>query len=1133
MSDDVLKDLLAELEALFLPLTEAAESPDRLFALLRRLGWTLRAAVPDPAALSDVLGGVGTAIQNLKAVANGGDPDFGRLLDALSATGEIPGVVRGLVDSFSHLSTDATTALAGLPVELLEMLFIDWIEAKSPLTHAILRAGGLIELEHSAAILGGGDVPLREEVLLPRLHFDRLPDWLTDPAGQTKARFGMDGVTDEATAADYAARVFPLFGLIAQHLGGQGIMGRPYGAASRLSAEDELRLAQMLTLSWTLPALDPVFGAAARSRVGAVLAIEAAAGAKPAELYVKPFGEAAIAVSGGGWTGALSAMTDFEALIFSKDGVTLPGIATGDFSARLGVSRPASGRAYGSAKGTRFEPGALRFGANVDLSPQGEDYGLALDINGAALILAAGDGDGFLAKVLPRDGIVAPLDLGLVWSKSGGFAFKGAAGLSATIDIKRDVGGILKLDTLWFSIGATAENGPPKLGLEAALTGGVSIGPVAATIDRVGLRLDAAFPSGGGNAGPIDLALGFLPPRRISFKIAAGPVKGSGFLAFETAQYSGAIQLSVNVLGLTALGVINTRFPDGRTGYSLVVIITADFPAIPLGFGFSLNGVGGLVGINRRMDLEAIKLRVAEGALGSILFPRDPASRMNAVLADIAAIFPVAEGRHVFGPMVRLTWGPKALLTIEVAVLLDLPAPLRLAILGRMRLILPDIDNAIADIRLDVAGLIDFGQETAIVAASLIDSRIAAFTITGDMAMVLSWGATKTFALSMGGFYPGFPVPEGMPPSMRRLAIALSTGENPRFRLESYFAVTANTVQFGARAELYAAADLALGTIAVVGELSLDAFLQFDPFRLEVALRAFLGILRNGKPLLSAELQAHLTGPAPWRLVGFAAFEVVVQWRIPLDVTFGEPQAQETVTVDLEELLTKAVSRIDSWSSLPPREAGRIVALREREGASLLHPLGGIEMVQRLLPFGKVIKRFGAARPTRGTPIFDLTGFKIGGAPVAFSPRQTDFAPGQFDTLTDDEKMSRPDFEAMKAGAGADFDSLQGSLAEGGWAADYEDLLLAEAAQPAPLQGAAGHLSLRQDERLGAGMMPEAEIIALRPERFVLADVASLEASWPLIATSQAEAADRLRALPESERGSRVIVNAADCWVMP
>ena len=44
-----------------------------------------------------------------------------------------------------------------------------------------------------------------------------------------------------------------------------------------------------------------------------------------------------------------------------------------------------------------------------------------------------------------------------------------------------------------------------------------------------------------------------------------------------------------------------------------------------------------------------------------------------------------------------------------------------------------------------------------------------------------------------------------MPP-LTRVAIALSAGENPRLTCEAYLAITANTLQFGARAELYRAA---------------------------------------------------------------------------------------------------------------------------------------------------------------------------------------------------------------------------------------------------------------------------------------------------------------------------------------
>ena len=45
--------------------------------------------------------------------------------------------------------------------------------------------------------------------------------------------------------------------------------------------------------------------------------------------------------------------------------------------------------------------------------------------------------------------------------------------------------------------------------------------------------------------------------------------------------------------------------PDGSKGFSLLIIMTADFgPGIQLGFGFTLLAVGGLVGLNRTMNLQ-------------------------------------------------------------------------------------------------------------------------------------------------------------------------------------------------------------------------------------------------------------------------------------------------------------------------------------------------------------------------------------------------------------------------------------------------------------------------------------------------------------------------------------------------
>src|SRR6185295_2656423 len=126
-------------------------------------------------------------------------------------------------------------------------------------------------------------------------------------------------------------------------------------------------------------------------------------------------------------------------------------------------------------------------------------------------------------------------------------------------------------------------------------------------ISGVGMGATLSFPSGGGNLGPADLDLSLQPPTGVGLSLdTAGVVTGSGFLFHDVAHstYVGALQVTIHdVLTLTALGLIATTLPDGSRGYSLLVFITAsDFKPIPLGLGFTLQGIGGLVAINRTFD---------------------------------------------------------------------------------------------------------------------------------------------------------------------------------------------------------------------------------------------------------------------------------------------------------------------------------------------------------------------------------------------------------------------------------------------------------------------------------------------------------------------------------------------------
>src|SRR5262249_31402677 len=155
------------------------------------------------------------------------------------------------------------------------------------------------------------------------------------------------------------------------------------------------------------------------------------------------------------------------------------------------------------------------------------------------------------------------------------------------------------------------------------------------------------------------VAAGFKPPNGLGVAIEAGPVSGGGFLFYDPdkEQYAGALQLEFSGIALKAIGLLTTRLPGGAHGFSLLVIVSAEFPPVQIGMGFTLNGVGGLIGINRVVATDALQARLTSGALESILFPDDPVGHAQQLVETISTVFPAAQGRYVVGPTARIGWG--------------------------------------------------------------------------------------------------------------------------------------------------------------------------------------------------------------------------------------------------------------------------------------------------------------------------------------------------------------------------------------------------------------------------------------------------------------------------------------------
>jgi len=381
----------------------------------------------------------------------------------------------------------------------------------------------------------------------------------------------------------------------------------------------------------------------------------------------------------------------------------------------------------------------------------------------------------------------------------------------------------------------------------------------------------------------------------------------------------------------------------------------------------------------------------------------------------------------VVGPMAKLGWGTPSLITVELGLLLDLPQPM-FAIVGVLRAALPTQDAPLLNLQVNFIGVVDFDRGYLFFRADLFDSRLLIYSITGSMAFLVSWGEQQTFALSVGGFHPDFrdiptipALPDGFR-NMARIGISLLSDDNPRLKVESYFAVTSNTVQFGAKVELYAAA----AGFNVYGFLGYDVLFQFDPFRFVARLYGGIALRQDTSVIAGINITAQLAGPSPWDARGTATLTLLF-FDIDIDfhVTWGDPPpAIESQTEDLLALLQRELADTRNWRADLPPENHLHVSLRAIEppaGATaplVIHPAGVLTFSERAVPLEDFrIDRFGARKPLKDNR-FKLSGANAAGLPMPadYQGVREQFAVSQFSELSDSDKLSRPSFERLPSG---------------------------------------------------------------------------------------------------------------------
>ena len=379
--------------------------------------------------------------------------------------------------------------------------------------------------------------------------------------------------------------------------------------------------------------------------------------------------------------------------------------------------------ALGSPTGSHLSFKKLAGTGGVRLSSkQVPDFFAEIQLVGLEFRIDASDGDGFIAKLLPKDGIRFRSDVTVGISYLDGIYFRGTSNLELTVPAHVQLGPI-QVQSL--TISAVPKNGTLPISLGATLKG--DLGPIQAVVENIGLTATFAFPpSHDGNLGPIDVQLGFKPPRAIGLAVNASVVQGGGYVYLDPdrGEYAGELELTIaDFLVIKAIGLITTRLPDGTKGFSLLITMSVEFATgIQLGLGFRLLGVGGLLGLNRTMNLQALAEGVRSGGINSVMFPKDIIVNAPKIISDLRAFFPPRDGVFLIGPMVKLGWGTPTLISATLGVIIEVPG--NIAILGVLIVTAPR-DKPILLLQVQFLGAIEFDKKRLWFFAALFESRLA------------------------------------------------------------------------------------------------------------------------------------------------------------------------------------------------------------------------------------------------------------------------------------------------------------------------------------------------------------------------------------------------------------------------
>ncbi len=570
----------------------------------------------------------------------------------------------------------------------------------------------------------------------------------------------------------------------------------------------------------------------------------------------------------------------------------------------------------------------------------------------------------------------------------------------------------------------------PSLEIRGAFS--LKLGPFQASIDQIGTSLDlAAVAKGIDDIGDL---VRFLPPKGIGLTLDVGPIKGGGYLFIdaEKGEYAGALELKILAFSIKAIALVTTKRPDGSKGWSLLIFIFGQF-RVHIAFGIFWTGLGGMIGLHHRADLDALKAGIKSGALDDVLFPDNPVADAPRIISRYKQLFPIEADSLLLGPMLELSFSQPPIVYVRLGLIFEIRNALggdraaeltKVILLGQLLVQLPPKElgvPAIVKLLVDVVGFYDAVAKFLMIRARLRASFVgiegfAKLDLTGELLLAMSFSDNPSFVLSAGGFHPVFKdVPPRVPLQLERLAVSFGIGPI-KIRSEQYFAITSNSVQAGCKIVLSADIDVA----SIEGHLSFDALLYLSPkFYFIVTLDFQVKLEAFGENLCAVIVKLALQGPGEWHATGYFSFSILF-WdvKIGFDERWGSAPAIEPDLISAVALLQQEFG--DPSRLLPDAPVGgnSLVTLAETpKGMILAHPLGLVTIAQKAVPFDVQIDRIGTRRLTEGTQIFSIDDVLVGDVSTNGRELVTDhFARGQFMSLSEEQKLNGRSFETFTNG---------------------------------------------------------------------------------------------------------------------